>query len=118
MPRPVRLRHYSGLVMATKTSLQGSTPVSLGRALNVIGDPWSWQIIKEGFLGTTRFQDFQDRLGIPRQTLILHLNRLTDASLFYKKPVQHHHLVHEYRLTPKGGDLYPVILAVWRWHHK
>lgn len=97
--------------------LPAATPVSLWRALDVIDDPWSWEIIKEAFLGTTRFQDFQERLGIPRQTLVLRLNRLTDAALFYKRPVQDYRLVYEYRLTPKGGDLYPVILAIWQWHH-
>ncbi|RLQ20175.1 transcriptional regulator [Seongchinamella sediminis] len=86
------------------------------RTLDVVGDPWALQIIKEAFLGVRRFQDFQSRLGITRQTLILRLNRFTEEALMYKAPVQDGRLVHEYRLTPKGADLYSFIIMVWRWH--
>ncbi len=89
---------------------------SLRRALEAISDHWSWLIVKEAYLGTTRFQDFQDRLKVPRQTLIQRLKRLTDEALFYKKPVFDRRLLFEYRLTAKGIDLYPVVLSVWRWH--
>lgn len=91
-------------------------PISLTKSLSVIGDPWTLHILKESFLGTRRFQDFQSRLGIPRQTLILRLRQMVINQLYYKKPVQHRRLIFEYRLTPKGVDLYSMILGVWRWH--
>ena len=91
-------------------------PISLSKSLSVIGDPWTLHILKESFLGTRRFQDFQSRLGIPRQTLILRLRQMVINQLYYKKPVQHRRLIFEYRLTPKGVDLYSMILGVWRWH--
>ncbi|MFV0278970.1 MAG: winged helix-turn-helix transcriptional regulator, partial [Parahaliea sp.] len=83
-----------------------------------MGDPWALQILKETFLGVRRFQDFQTRLGITRQTLVLRLNRFTDHALLYKAPARHKRLVYEYRLTPKGADLYAFILMVWRWHRR
>lgn len=94
------------------------TPASLSRALQLIGDPWALQIVKEAFLGGRRFQDFQSRLGIPRQTLMLRLNRLTEHAIFYKKPIQHKRVVYEYHLTPKGIDLHAFVLMIWRWHRR
>ena len=95
-----------------------SKTTSLGRALDVIGDQWSHLIVKEAFLGTTRFQDFQKRLGIPRQTLNVRLTGLTEAAIFYKSPIYNRRLLFEYRLTAKGLDLYPIALTVWWWHRQ
>ena len=94
------------------------TPGSLGRALNLVGDPWSLNILRQAFLGAQRFQDFQSRLDIPRQTLILRLKRLTDAELFYRKPVRHIRVIYEYHLTAKGLDLYNFVIMIWRWHSR
>jgi len=94
------------------------TPVSLTRTLELIGDPWALQILKEAFLGVRRFHDFQTRLHISRQTLMLRLQRFTDNAIFYKSPVQHERVIYEYRLTPKGADLYAFILMVWRLHKR
>ena len=94
------------------------TPGSLSRTLNVIGDPWSLNILRVAFQGAHRFQDFQSLLKIPRQTLMLRLTRLTDNAIFYRKPVKHTRVVYEYHLTPKGLDLYGFISMIWRWHRR
>lgn len=94
------------------------TPRSLSRTLNLIGDPWSLQILRAAFQGIYRFQDFQSLLKIPRQTLMMRLVRLTDNAIFYKKPVKHNRVVYEYHLTPKGLDLYPLMVGIWRWHSR
>jgi DNA-binding HxlR family transcriptional regulator len=94
------------------------TPRSLSRALALIGDPWALQILKESFFGVRRFHDFQTRLGISRQTLMLRLERFTDNAIFYKAPVEYERVVYEYRLTPKGADLYTFILMIWRLHRR
>lgn len=94
------------------------TPRSLSRSLMLIGDPWALQILKEAFFGVRRFQDFQTRLGISRQTLMLRLERFTDNAIFYKAPVEYERVVYEYRLTPKGADLYTFILMIWRLHRR
>jgi len=94
------------------------TPRSLSRALQLIGDPWALQILKEAFFGIRRFHDFQSRLGISRQTLMLRLERFTDNAIFYKAPVEYERVVYEYRLTPKGADLYTFILMIWRLHRR
>ena len=89
---------------------------SLARALTLFGDPWSALILKEAFLGVRRFGEFQQRLGIPRQTLSLRLSTLCDAQIFYKTALEAGRETMAYRLSPKGIDLYDFILAVWRWH--
>lgn len=65
-----------------------------------------------------RFQDFQSRLGIPRQTLMERLERFADHAILYKAPAKYERVVYEYRLTPKGADLYSFILMVWRLHRR
>lgn len=91
---------------------------SLMRAVNVVGDVWTVLILKEAFLQVHRFQELHERLHIPRQTLMLRLASLADNQILYRKPVRHRALLHEYRLTPKGLDLYDFILAVWVWHRR
>lgn len=91
---------------------------ALVHTLNAIGDPWTLQILKEAFLGVDRFQDFQKGLCIPRQTLILRLNQLCEDAVLYKRPHEERRVAFAYKLTPKGRDLFPFILAVWRWHHR
>ena len=91
---------------------------SLVRALNVVGDAWTVLILKEAFLGVRRFNEFQESLGIPRQTLALRLAALADHHILYKRPTLHRTIVQEYRLTPKGLDLYDFIMSVWAWHKR
>ena len=91
---------------------------SLMRAINVVGDVWTVLILKEAFFRVHRFQELHASLRIPRQTLMLRLESLTDNQILYRKPVRRRTLVHEYRLTPKGLDLYDFILSIWAWHRR
>lgn len=91
---------------------------SLNRTLGVIGDAWTVLLLKELFSGTTRFQDFQTRLAIPRQTLSLRLAALAEHQCVWRKPVGASGQQTAYRLTPKGLDLYPFVVAVWAWHRR
>jgi len=91
---------------------------SASRALSIIGNAWSMLLVKEAFLGTTRFSNFMKRLQIPRQTLMLRLAELVDYQILYKQPIQGQNFLYEYKLTPKGLDFYPFILSIWRWHHR
>ncbi|PLW70272.1 winged helix-turn-helix transcriptional regulator [Pseudohalioglobus lutimaris] len=97
---------------------QAIIPLSLSRSLDVIGDPWTLNILRKLFQGVRRFQDFQNSLGIPKQTLMLRLQKLAENAIVYKKPVKHERIVYEYHLTPKGRDLYSFILMIWRWHRR
>lgn len=92
---------------------------SLARSLAVIGDRWTLLVLRDAFLRIRRFEDFQASLGIARRVLAERLAKLVDEGILEKHPYQQRPERYEYRLTPKGLDLYPVILSLVHWgdHH-
>jgi DNA-binding HxlR family transcriptional regulator len=89
---------------------------SIARSLDQVGEWWSLLIIRECMLGTTRFDEFQERLGIARNILTSRLNRLTELGILEKSPLEGRRL--GYRLTPKGEELFPVLMALLQWGDK
>jgi DNA-binding HxlR family transcriptional regulator len=88
---------------------------SIARTLDVVGEWWSLLIVRDAFLGVTKFDDFQARLAIPRNTLTQRLNYLVDNEILERVPYQEHPPRFEYRLTEKGIDLVGVITALRQW---
>jgi DNA-binding HxlR family transcriptional regulator len=88
---------------------------SVAQCLEVVGEWWSMLILRDSFLGVTRFDDFQRRLGISRNILQQRLSRLVDADVLVRVPYQDHPKRYDYRLTDKGRDLWPVINAMRQW---
>jgi DNA-binding HxlR family transcriptional regulator len=90
---------------------------TIGRALEVIGDRWSLLVLREVFQGIRRFDQLTVRTAIPRQMLTDRLERLVADGLLRREPYQEpgKRRRHEYRLTDKGIDLYPVLLALQAW---
>jgi DNA-binding HxlR family transcriptional regulator len=88
---------------------------SIARALDEVGEWWSLLIVRECTLGTTRFDEFQRRLGIARNVLTARLNKLVEHGVLDKVPAQGEEHRNEYRLTAKGEDLYPVLVALLQW---
>lgn len=62
-----------------------------------------------------RFEDFQERLGITRPILTSRLKKLVDEFVLAKVPCQQRPTRYEYRLTPKGLDLYPIVMSIVHW---
>lgn len=91
----------------------GGLNCSVARALSVVGDRWTMLILRNAFLGIRRFDDFQRQLGVTRHVLADRLKRLVEENILQKQPYQPHRF--EYRLTDKGRDLYPVLLALTTW---
>jgi DNA-binding HxlR family transcriptional regulator len=85
---------------------------SLARALSVVGDRWTLLILRDCFLRVRRFDDFQARLGIGRPILADRLQKLVAADILAKTAYREGPVRYEYRLTPKGLDLHPVIMAL------
>jgi DNA-binding HxlR family transcriptional regulator len=85
---------------------------SLARTLSLIGDRWTLLILRDCFLRVRRFDDFQARLGIGRPILADRLKKLVDGFILTKVAYQQNPVRYEYRLTPKGLDLYPIILSI------
>jgi DNA-binding HxlR family transcriptional regulator len=88
---------------------------SVARTVSVIGDRWSLLILRDCFLRVRRFEDFQARLGITRHLLADRLKKLVEAGVLARVPYQERPRRYEYRLTEKGLDLNPVLLALVHW---
>jgi DNA-binding HxlR family transcriptional regulator len=90
-------------------------PCSVARTIAVIGDRWSLLILRECFLRTRRFEAFQSALGITRHLLAERLKKLVRFGVLRRVPYQESPKRHEYILTPKGLDLYPILMAIVHW---
>jgi DNA-binding HxlR family transcriptional regulator len=90
-------------------------PCSLARTVAIIGDRWTLLILRDCFLRVRRFDDFQARLGIGRPILADRLAKLVQGGVLEKVKYQECPTRHEYRLTPMGLDLHPVILSIVHW---
>jgi DNA-binding HxlR family transcriptional regulator len=88
---------------------------SIAKALEVVGDRWTMLIIREAFFGTRRFDDFQRHLGIARTVLTERLCRLVGDDVLEKHRYHERPERFEYRLTEKGTDLWPVLMALLSW---
>lgn len=91
---------------------------SVARALDEVGDWWSLLIVLQAMYGTRRFVDFQRELGIARNILCDRLERLVSNKVLRKVDVGEHGSRFEYRLTDKGRDLFPVVIALRQWGDK
>jgi DNA-binding HxlR family transcriptional regulator len=90
---------------------------AIGAAVAIIGERSTFLVLREAFNGVRRFADMQRRTGIPRQVLSGRLARLVEEGLLRKVPYRDsgQRSRHEYRLTAKGLDLYPVLVGLMRW---
>ena len=88
---------------------------SVAQCLEVVGEWWSLLIVRDAFLGVTRFDDFQARLGISRNVLNQRLNHLVKNGVLRRVPYEEHPPRSEYRLTDKGRDLWHVVTAMRQW---
>ena len=90
-------------------------PCSLSRTLSVVGDRWTLLILRDCFLGVRRFEAFEKRLGVTRHVLADRLKKLVEAGVLTRVAYQQKPLREEYRLTDRGRDLHPVMLALVHW---
>ena len=88
---------------------------SMAAALEVVGERWTILIVRDIFLGVRRFDDLQRSLGVARNILQSRLERLVEQGIVRKKAYQQHPVRYEYRLTTKGADLWPVLMALLQW---
>ena len=105
------------LRVASRVSYPLRTPdvCSIARTLDVFGDTWSVLVIREMFLGTHRFDQLQQHLGIARNVLAARLRRLVAHGILSKRLYQEHPPRFEYHLTRRGVDLYPVVVSLMQW---
>lgn len=90
---------------------------TLGRAMAILGERWTVVVLREVFLGVRRFDDIRRHAGIPRQVLTDRLARLVEEGILERTPYREDgsRTRHEYRLTPAGRELQPILLAIAQW---
>ena len=93
------------------------TNCTIAAAVRLIGDKSTFLVLREAFNGVRRFDDMQRRTRAPRQVLSDRLSRLVAEGMLRRVPYQEHgqRSRHEYRLTEKGLNLYPVLIALMEW---
>ncbi|MFI7446232.1 winged helix-turn-helix transcriptional regulator [Nonomuraea sp. NPDC049714] len=100
--------------MVKRTRLNDSDcPVA--RSVDAIGDWWSLLIVRDAFDGSRRFGEFQRSLGVAKNILTTRLRALVAGGILDVVPAADGSSYHEYVLTPKGNDLFPVIVALRQW---
>jgi DNA-binding HxlR family transcriptional regulator len=90
---------------------------SIARTLGVVGEKWTLLILREAFYGLRRFDDFQTALGCARNLLADRLKTLVMHGLLERVAYQNEggRSRNEYRLTDKGRDLFPAVVALMQW---
>ncbi|OZA94388.1 helix-turn-helix domain-containing protein [Altererythrobacter sp. H2] len=98
--------------------LRDLTACGLPEALEVMGERWSFMILRASFNGLHHFEEFLSELGIARNILSNRLARLVEHGILDRAPCAEDRRRIEYRLTEKGFDLLPAMLALRQWGQK
>ncbi|MGH2584181.1 MAG: winged helix-turn-helix transcriptional regulator [Dehalococcoidia bacterium] len=88
---------------------------SIARTLDVVGERWTLLVLRDAFNGVRRFEHFAARLPIARNVLTDRLQTLVDHGILRRHRYQERPDRYEYRLTEKGMELYPVLIALLQW---
>jgi DNA-binding HxlR family transcriptional regulator len=91
---------------------------SIAQTLEVIGEWWTPLILRDAMWGVTRFEEFQQRLGIARNILSKRLDRLVEEGVMERRTYDEGRQRHDYRLTEKGQDLWAVLVLMRQWGDK
>ena len=88
---------------------------SIARTLEVVGEWWTLLIVRDAFFGVTRFEEWQERLGIARNVLTTRLETLVDAGVLERRVYDEGRDRADYVLTEKGRDLWSVMVMLRQW---
>jgi len=88
---------------------------AIAQSLDVVGDAWTLLIVRDAARGLTRFDQFQQELGLSRKVLTERLRLLVDAGVLAREPYQDRPVRYDYRLTRRGRALLPVLVALQDW---
>src|SRR4051794_27038765 len=88
---------------------------SIAQPLPILGERWTLLVLLEISLGSLRFDDNQSALGVATNVISARLGNLVEEEIVERRPYSEHPERFEYRLTRRGGDLQPILLAFLRW---
>jgi DNA-binding HxlR family transcriptional regulator len=90
-------------------------PCSIADALGVIGEKYSFLVLREVFYGVHRFGAIARNTGAPRDVLTARLRRLVEAGVLEKVPYSERPPRFEYHATAAGRELQPILGMLMRW---
>jgi DNA-binding HxlR family transcriptional regulator len=88
---------------------------SVGAAAGLLGDRWTFLILREAFFGARRFNEFAHNLGLSRNILSDRLKMLVAQGIFEQRPYGPSGTRREYRLAAAGRDIFPIVVALLQW---
>ncbi|MCS7477678.1 winged helix-turn-helix transcriptional regulator [Umezawaea endophytica] len=90
---------------------------SAKRTLEIVGEKWTFLVLREAYFGARRFEQFLAGVGCARNLLTDRLTTLVDHGLMRRLPYQEPgaRQRHEYRLTEAGVELFPALVALMQW---
>jgi DNA-binding HxlR family transcriptional regulator len=91
---------------------------SVGAAAVLLGDRWTFLILREAFFGAKRFNEFAENLGLSRNILSSRLKMLVSQGIFEEHPYGPSKARNEYRLAQAGRDIFPIVVALLQWGDK
>ncbi len=114
-PSPAWHQEYGKNRYVPLALLERMRPCPMARTMAVIGDPWSFLILRECFYGVRRFDEFRRHLAIAPNILSVRLKRLLAQDILTTRPIPEHPHRVEYRLSEKGMQLYALPVSVIAW---
>jgi DNA-binding HxlR family transcriptional regulator len=93
---------------------------AIARSLSILGERWTFVVLRQAFMGARRFEDYQHGTGIARNILTDRLRGLVEEKILERRPYAEHpgRTLYQYRLTEKGLELYPILLTLMKWGNK
>jgi DNA-binding HxlR family transcriptional regulator len=96
----------------------GNMQCPIARSLERVGEWWSILILRDAFHGLSRFDEFQENLGIAPNMLARRLTSLVETGLLERRRYSERPPRDEYVLTQAGRDFRPVLWALLAWGNK
>ena len=96
----------------------GAMACSIARTMDVVGEPWSPLILRNIYMGVSRFDQLQQSLGMSRKVLAERLRWLTETGVLERREYSARPPRHEYMLTGKGLELFEVLMVMVAWGDK
>jgi DNA-binding HxlR family transcriptional regulator len=103
--------------MPPRTSFE-TIDCSIARTMAILGEPWTALILRDLFIGITRFDALHAHLGVSRKVLAVRLSKLADEELVAKRAYAQRPERFDYVLTSKGWQLCDILLAITAWGDK
>jgi DNA-binding HxlR family transcriptional regulator len=117
-PSGYALATNTGIVTVMRHAELADKECAIARTWAVIGERWTMMILRELFRGSHRFEEIQGKLQLGRNLLSDRMRDLEDEGIVERRKYQERPDRFDYHLTPKGEDLYPVLLTLLKWGTK